>query len=93
MTENSPKPQPAILPGGIPDIPDGNYDVFIVDAGEYGDPGDDCMELSLAIVMGELKGMVLELKATHLGWHNADLIGMPGTLFVEDGTPKLHIDT
>ena len=93
MTEPSPKPKPTVLPGGIPDIPDGNYDVFVIDADEFGDPNDDCMEVSIAIVMGELKGTVLELKATHLGWQNADLIGMPGTLSVSDGNPSLHIDS
>lgn len=75
-----------------PDIPDGTYDVFVVDADEAPDIGEDAVRLSLTILSGEHKSHVLELTASGLGWTSIDLIGMPGTLVVTAGEPRLTID-
>ena len=75
-----------------PDIPDGTYDVFVVDADDAPDVSDDAVRLSLTVLSGEHKSHVLELTAQGLGWTSIDLIGMPGTLVVTDGAPRLTID-
>lgn len=93
MSRRPPEPAPAALSGGIPDIADGSYDVFIVDAAEVGGPGQDQMSLSMTILVGEHKGAVVDLTAVGLGWSSIDLIGMPGTLTVTNGNPSLTIDT
>ena len=72
-----------------PDIPDGTYDVFIVDAE---DVGDDTLRLAVTILGGDLKGDVVDITATGLGVDVIDAMGMPGTLTVDAGTPSLRID-
>jgi hypothetical protein len=73
-----------------PDIPDGTYDVFIVDVDEA---GPDTLRLSVTILGGEHKGDVVDLTASGLGVDVIDALGMPGTLVVADGEPTLTIDT
>jgi hypothetical protein len=77
-----------------PLLPDGTYDVFVIDADETGETNDDIpvLHLSLTILTGERKSEVVELVADHLRWSSIDLIGMPGTLVVTDGAPVLRID-
>lgn len=75
-----------------PDIPDGSYDVFVVDADEAPDVAADATRVSLTVLSGPQKGNVLELTARGLGWSSIDLIGMPGTLVVESGAPRLSIE-
>jgi len=67
-------------------LPDGRYDAFVVWA-EASDDGR--LSLDLTIVSGEHKGEVL----TITGSFTADpisLTGMPCTLVVEDGAPRLE---
>ncbi len=89
-------------PEGTPSDPasaaldDGEYDVFVVDADldepAAGDEGPDHLHLSLTVVGGSRKGEVVELTATGLDRDAIDLIGMPGTLTVTAGVPRLRID-
>lgn len=89
----SDEPRPATgMPGESPDISDGRYDVFVVDADDAPDVADDAVRLSLTVLSGPHKSHVLELTARGLGWSSIDLIGMPGTLVVADGAPSLTID-
>lgn len=90
MTDE-PRPTTA-SPGEVPDVPDGRYDVFVVDADEAPDLADDAMRLSLTVLSGPHKSHVLDLVARGLGWSSIDLIGMPGTLVVTDGRPQVTID-
>jgi hypothetical protein len=78
-------------------IADGTYDVFIVDAvplADQPDPGSAATgwQLELTILAGEHKGDVVTVRAERLRGIEFDLIGMPGTLIVRDGTPSFTID-
>ena len=57
-------------------LPDGTYDVLVVDASTDG----DAIALEITIISGEHKGDVVALRATGLGVDELDLLGMPGTL-------------
>lgn len=69
-------------------LPDGTYDVFVVDATVDGDTAT----LELTVLAGEHKGEVVTVTATGLGIDELDLLGMPGTLTVENGVPRVAID-
>jgi hypothetical protein len=78
-------------------LPDGSYDVFVVDAspapsGAGPEPEPGGWQLELTIVTGEHKGDVVNVNAFGLGASEFDLIGMPGTLRVEAGEPRFHLD-
>jgi hypothetical protein len=72
-------------------LSDGNYDVFIVDARE-----DEeilrAMEIDVAITSGAHKGDVITMRATNMQRDAIALIGMPATLRVVDGMPRLTVD-
>jgi hypothetical protein len=69
-------------------LPDGRYDAFIVDVNVE----DDVATLELTILAGEHKGAVVSVSARGLGRGETDLIGMPATLVVEDGVPRVTVD-
>jgi hypothetical protein len=73
-------------------LPDGSYDVFVVDA-TTDDEDPSHVELSLTVVAGDHKGDVLTVHAQHLGVDELDLLGMPGTLAVEGGVPSFSVDS
>ena len=72
-------------------LSDGNYDVFIVDARE-----DEeilrAMHIDVAITSGAHKGDVITMRASNMQRDAITLIGMPATLRVVDGVPRLTID-
>ena len=69
-------------------LPDGVYDVFVVDA----DDADGGTSLDLTITSGEFKGQVLSVaSATSLG-DPIELLGMPATLTIAFGAPSVTID-
>ena len=70
-------------------LPDGSYDVFIVDATSV---GDDAVALSLTVLSGPSKGEVVDIQAAGLGRDELDLLGLPGTLVVENGAPRVTVD-
>ena len=74
-------------------IPDGTYDAFVVDA-EPGvaDDGTEHMHLELTILAGEHKGNMVTVTAVGLEGTEIDLMGMPATLTVADGQPRVRID-
>jgi hypothetical protein len=79
-------------------IPDGAYDVFVVDAspapsGAGNEPEPGSWQLELTIIAGEHKGEVVTVNALGLDADEFDLIGMPGTLRVDAGEPHFHLDT
>ena len=78
-------------------IADGTYDVFIVDAAPLtGEPDPTTAatgwRLELTILAGDHKGEIVTLNATELTGSEFDLIGMPGTLVVDDGAPSFTVE-
>jgi hypothetical protein len=71
-------------------IPDGSYDVFVIDALPL--DGDGGWQLDLTIVAGDHKGEVLSVRAVGMTGTEFDLMGMPGTLTVTDETPSFRLD-
>ncbi|MCX7619719.1 MAG: hypothetical protein N2037_02605 [Acidimicrobiales bacterium] len=70
-------------------LADGRYDAFIVDATI---DNDRVTHLELTIVAGAHKGEVVSLSAQNLAGEEFDLIGMPATITVVNGTPHVQID-
>lgn len=70
-------------------LDDGSYDVLVVDASADG----DAIAIDLTIVAGAHKGDVVALRATGLAGDEIELLGMPGTLHVENGVPRFELDT
>jgi hypothetical protein len=73
----------------MPAMPDGRYDVFIVDAETI---DETTMRVELAMVTGDDKGDVFAIRGPHLAADPVMLLGLPGTLIVEDGVPRLQVD-
>jgi hypothetical protein len=79
-------------------LPDGNYDVIVVDA-ERGDDGD--LHIEVTISLGPHVGDVIRLRKRqiergHDAWDGEDdfaLLGIPGTLRVRDGEPTFRPET
>ena len=73
-------------------LPDGSYDAFVINADDLpGEPVTTALELT--ITSGDFRSETLALTApTRLG-EPVDLIGMPATLTVADGTPSVRIDS
>jgi hypothetical protein len=70
-------------------MPDGRYDVFIVDAETI---DESTMRVELAMVTGDDKGDVFAIRGPHLAEDPILLLGLPGTLVVVDGVPRLEVD-
>jgi len=73
-------------------LPDGTYDVFIVDA--QADPADETRvnQLDLTVVTGPFKGEVMTVASQGLEGSDLDLMGMPAVLTVADGRPTVTLD-
>ena len=71
-------------------LPDGSYEVFVVDVDEEAGPGT--VLLSLTVVAGEHKGAAFDLAASGLDGGFVELVGMPGTLSITDGVPVISIE-
>lgn len=70
-------------------LPDGAYDVFVVDADEGDDGGVTALELT--VLGGAHKGELVRLGG-RVDRDAIDLLGTPGTLVVADGVPKLTLE-
>jgi hypothetical protein len=70
-------------------MPDGRYDVFIVDAETI---DENTMRVEIAMVSGDDKGNVIAVRGPHLARDPIDLLGLPGVLVVEDGVPRLRVE-
>ena len=73
-------------------LPDGEYPAFVVDVEESDRADGTVSKVSVTIVSGDHKGDVVDLAAAGLEGSFIELIGMPGTLTVADGTPSLAMD-
>ena len=70
-------------------LPDGTYDVFVVDATTDGPGG---LRLEVTILAGEQKGEVVSVHTQGLGIDELDALGLPGTLTVAGGEPTLLLE-
>ena len=69
-------------------LPDGRYDVLVVDA----TAGDGDFAIELTILSGEYKGEVVGLHAQGFDADELDLLGLPGTLHVDNGVPRFVVE-
>jgi hypothetical protein len=69
-------------------LEDGLYDALVVDASADG----GTITLDLTILGGAHKGEVISVSATGLDVDEVDLLGMPGTLIVENGVPTFTVE-
>ncbi len=70
-------------------LPDGTYDVFVVDAEAVEPTG---LRLDLTILAGEHKGELVSMRADGLGVGELAALGLPGTLTVTSGEPSLVLE-
>lgn len=73
-------------------VPDGDYDIFVVDA--TADPKDEqrVSRLEITITAGEHKGATFGLNVGDLVGSDIELMGLPGTLHVRDGIPTVTVE-
>jgi hypothetical protein len=74
---------------GMDAMPDGRYDVFVVDAETI---DESTMRVEIAMVSGDDKGNVFAMRGPHLARDPIELLGLPGTLIVRDGVPRLEVE-
>ena len=70
-------------------LPDGTYDAIVVDADEV-DATTTALELT--VLAGPEKGRVIELRGPRGGHDPIDLLGVPATVTVTDGTPRVRLE-
>jgi hypothetical protein len=70
-------------------LADGTYDALVVDAE---DRGDGSTGVELTIVAGTAKGEVVKLVARNLRGDPLDLLGVPATITVRDGSPAVRFE-
>jgi hypothetical protein len=73
-------------------VPDGVYDVFVVDASTGTEDGESVVHLVLTLLDGPHKGEVVELGARGLDADELDLLGTPAVLHVEHGRPRVRFE-
>ncbi|MFN8016742.1 MAG: hypothetical protein U0P45_01325 [Acidimicrobiales bacterium] len=73
-----------------PPLPDGTYEVLVVDAEPADEPG--AVRVEVTLIAGPHKGEVVALVATGLGGDPLDLLAAPGTVTVAGGVPRLALD-
>jgi len=70
-------------------LEDGSYDAIVVDA----TPADDgSCRVELTILGGAHKGEVVSVRRDGLADRAFDLLGIPATLTVSDGTPQVRFE-
>jgi hypothetical protein len=72
-----------------PDLADGSYDAVVVDATAE---DDGWCRVELTLLAGAHKGEVVAVRARGLAAQSLDLLGIPATLVVEDGTPSVTFE-
>ena len=70
-------------------LPDGRYDVFVIDAETI---DEMTMRVEIALVSGGDRGNIIAVRGPHLADDPVSLLGLPGTLDVRDGVPRLTIE-
>ena len=70
-------------------LPDGRYDVLIVDA--HADD-DGTVHVEATVTSGAHKGDVVAIRGRFPGTDELDLLAAPATLVVSDGQPTVTLD-
>ena len=70
-------------------LPDGHYDVLIVDARA---DDDGTVHLEVTVTSGAHKGDVVAIRGRFPGTDELDLLAAPATLVVSDGQPTVTLD-
>jgi hypothetical protein len=70
-------------------LPDGIYDALVVDTATH---DDGSVAVDLTIVAGEAKGEVVTLRAENLSGDPLDLLGVPATITVAEGSPSVRFE-
>jgi ribosomal protein S28E/S33 len=73
-------------------LPDGRYDALVIDADDLPSAHGEVTAVEITITSGQHKGATLALTAPHRMGDPLDLIGLPATLTVAEGTPAVRID-
>lgn len=73
-------------------LDDGRYDIFVVDAESSNDGQSGTIALELTVLAGPHKGEMLTLQATGIDRDPLELLGVPGTLTVQDGQPSVRLE-
>ena len=68
---------------------DGDYDVSVVDAENI---DARTLRIDVAVTSGALKGDVVSIRAIDLERDAIDMLGVPATLTVVDGVPRLRFE-
>ena len=69
-------------------LEDGVYDALVVDARADG----EAMVLELTIIAGAHRGEVVSIRTERLDVDEVDILGMPGTLTVENRVPAFTVE-
>ncbi|HEX4906743.1 MAG TPA: hypothetical protein VFU93_14890 [Acidimicrobiales bacterium] len=70
-------------------LPDGRYDVLIVDARA---DDDGTVHVDVTVTSGAHKGDVVAIRGRFPGTDELDLLAAPATLVVSDGQPTVTLD-
>lgn len=70
-------------------LEDGTYDAIVLDAEEG---GDGTTILSFTIAAGSHRGEVVELRAADLQGEPVELLGIPATITVVGGEPRVRLE-
>jgi hypothetical protein len=73
-------------------LADGTYDAFVIDAEEIDGGGPGSLRVEITVTSGEHKGEVVAVRGSVAGRSALDLLGLPVTLVVDQGSPRLHLD-
>ena len=79
-------------------LADGTYDVIVVAATEVagapggGADGPTVVSLDLAVLAGPAKGEIVSVRAVGLDGEPVLLLGIPGTLTVDGGVPRVELE-
>lgn len=76
-------------PVDAPLLPDGTYDAIVVDATEV---DEATTALELTVLAGSHKGQVVELRGPRGAHDPIDLLGVPATITVTAGQPRLRLE-
>jgi integrase len=76
-------------------LDDGVYDAIVVDATHIDAQNDATrahITIELVIASGARKGEVVALRARDEDIDPIDVLGLPATLIVENGVPRVHLE-
>ena len=87
----APVTKPLQTKGLVRMLDDGSYEAIVVDV-DTDDARDNVVRIELTITAGARKGDVVSVRAVGITRDAIDLLGVPATLFVENGRPRITFD-